>query len=642
MGDVDQQLENGIGFLLKLKRKRMKSIGLAHSDMVDGPDALATVVNDRSIAKRSKPTPGTEDISRRGAGESFLDNIKRKRDDDVSKFVRRVRQAVNDDSIEPDFVIESSDDDSITFKLNTPIKGDDGSIKSEESVTVKIGKDEVVEVDSTFTFTPDIPSPAESVTTDEKTIFSVAESTTSTTSTSKLNDINKGHVRRIFLQDVNEVIVEKKVVIQIPRDILESYAEKKIKGAEVAKNAAEVAAAAASDAESDVTQRVTTMSGREATSFLASKVPQANRLCDISKKKSITAKKRTASAKEATVMVDSAECNDDPIPVADLQNYLINTYGDDDIIFYTDTDRGLMTTLVEKSMMIAEFYKQDNKGGIKIKDQLELYEKLTKEDRDFFTISDKEMNDYFKGIMDLLQVKSGINEPSRIDNWRKYMKLHPRSVVKTGDYSKSLGGMKDLMYTEGYQNLIGFVDLINRIKVLAMLQMLPISNEAYSIATSLESPGSGPKPKDDEDEEVTGYCPVPFPRDIEESDEGWFKMGNMSQLTDDGMYDDISSDELELGGGSTTTKGKTSAKVTNSRGNKKNKFRTKSQKSGGFIKSILKKISTCGCKKKTRRRVRKNITIRKGKKRGGKHTYRNKVKGNVVKRVRFTMKSDKQ
>ena len=76
-----------------------------------------------------------------------------------------------------------------------------------------------------------------------------------------------------------------------------------------------------------------------------------------------------------------------------------------------------------------------------------------------------------------------------------------------------------------------------------------------------------------------------------------------------------------------------------------------SQKRGGFIKGILKNMSTCGCNKKTRRRNGKKFTVRKrkgkgkghgkGKKMGGKRTIRKKLKTGGVKdrRVRFTVKN---
>jgi len=76
-----------------------------------------------------------------------------------------------------------------------------------------------------------------------------------------------------------------------------------------------------------------------------------------------------------------------------------------------------------------------------------------------------------------------------------------------------------------------------------------------------------------------------------------------------------------------------------------------SRKGGGFIKGILKNMSTCGCNKKTRRRNGKKFTVRKrkgkgkghgkGKKIGGKRTIRKKLKTGGVKdrRVRFTVKN---
>ena len=80
----------------------------------------------------------------------------------------------------------------------------------------------------------------------------------------------------------------------------------------------------------------------------------------------------------------------------------------------------------------------------------------------------------------------------------------------------------------------------------------------------------------------------------------------------------------------------------------------KSPKNGGFLKGILKKISTCGCdknnknnKNKSRRQKVRKFTVRKRKNVVGRRTtYRKKIpvggkKINRRTRVRFTVKTRK-
>jgi hypothetical protein len=114
-----------------------------------------------------------------------------------------------------------------------------------------------------------------------------------------------------------------------------------------------------------------------------------------------------------------------------------------------------------------------------------------------------------------------------------------------------------------------------------------------------------------------------------------------SQLTDSQLTD---SEESPYG---------TAPGVEDDNGSRYGGKKSISQKRGGFIKGILKNMSTCGCNKKTRRRNGKKFTVRKrkgkgkgkghgkGKKMGGKRTIRKKLKTGGVKdrRVRFTVKN---
>ena len=77
--------------------------------------------------------------------------------------------------------------------------------------------------------------------------------------------------------------------------------------------------------------------------------------------------------------------------------------------------------------------------------------------------------------------------------------------------------------------------------------------------------------------------------------------------------------------------------------NKSKKPKSVSQKKGGFLKGILKNFGSCGCdkkgKSKTKRRKGRNVSFKKkkGKKLGGKRTFRKERKNK--KRVRFTIKA---
>ena len=139
-----------------------------------------------------------------------------------------------------------------------------------------------------------------------------------------------------------------------------------------------------------------------------------------------------------------------------------------------------MVKLVEKSIVIADTFS----GHEKLEDQLQLFKDLIDDDKDFFTISDSEMERYFEKI---------IPEPEygRITNWREYLKLFPHAqiiVPNMGDVKeKDMRILSLHINTERHKNLVKLVNLANRVKVLALLQEFPIKDEAETIDTESKS-----------------------------------------------------------------------------------------------------------------------------------------------------------
>ena len=105
---------NGIKFLLHAKNNRVrKSIGLTHTDHVEKDalvDHVRTVGDNRTV----------RDNFKRKFGEyaNTEDKQEKEQADNISRFVKRLRTEVNKTSGDiPDFVIEESDDGSVTFSL---------------------------------------------------------------------------------------------------------------------------------------------------------------------------------------------------------------------------------------------------------------------------------------------------------------------------------------------------------------------------------------------------------------------------------------------------------------------------------------------------------------------------------------------
>ena len=131
----------------------------------------------------------------------------------------------------------------------------------------------------------------------------------------------------------------------------------------------------------------------------------------------------------------------------------------------------------------------------------------------------------------------------------------------------------------------------------------------------------------------------------DEDEDGYFRPGIVDD-SQETIYSDVTywTDSQQSSYG-------TAPGVEDDNGSQDGGKKSTSRKGGGFIKGILKNMSTCGCNKKTRRRNGKKFTVRKrkgkgkghgkGKKMGGKRTIRKKLKTGGVKdrRVRFTVKN---
>ena len=201
------------------------------------------------------------------------------------------------------------------------------------------------------------------------------------------------------------------------------------------------------------------------------------------------------------------------------------------------------------------------------------------------------------------------------------MQLFPRAISKIPkiegqDETNVRAFLHYALNSKEVKSQIGLVNLVNRLKTLAYLQMFP--SELLSIDSSVSAP-SAPKENIHDDGYGVSYAPFGEGTIIDISDDDWKYMMAVSPLPD-------------LDGGK--------------KGGSKKKSKNTSQKKGGFLKGILKKITTCDCDNKgkrkdnkTRRRGGKKFTVRKNKKSGGKHTYRKKKGGKKQKRVRFTIKN---
>ena len=633
---------NGIKFLLQAKDNRVrKSIGLTHTDHVK-KDSLVDHVRTVITNSKRKFDEGPSDTDKTQA-------------DNISRFVKRLRTEVNKPSDIPDFVIEESDG-SVKFSLQKDdviLKHDD----SEEDVSVTITQKEVSSIK--------IPEPDGS--SSDISVFSFGEksgesksgeSTGSSISTISLRE-KQEEINKLFHEvpvpitsddstaDTSSTISSKSMFtekdtshreIYIDQSVVENYIKVKKDGIETLKGQIKrlnddiVRINHAINEEDSVISGISSTRGRERTpkkdpNFIHSdkavtlEAQLEKNITMLQKKENELGKKDilidAAAAAAADAAADAADAAADkikPLIVSDIEGFLMKNYG---TTFPHNHGTSMENVkLIDKAIMISNLFKDLTT----YKDQLDLYTRLSTEDRDYFTISDKEMDDFFDTIVDESKLPRG---QGRIDNWRKYMKLFPRAISKIPKIEdindKSVRAfLHYALNSEKVKSQIGLVNLVNRLKTLAYLQMFP--SELLSIDSSMSGP-SAPKENGDEDGYGVVYAPAPFGEETEIhiSEDDWKYMMAVSPLP-------------EIEGGK--------------KGGSKKKSKNTSQKKGGFLKGILKKITTCDCDKngkrkdnKTRRRGGKKFTVRKNKKSGGKHTYRKKKGGKKQKRVRFTIKN---
>ena len=188
--------------------------------------------------------------------------------------------------------------------------------------------------------------------------------------------------------------------------------------------------------------------------------------------------------------------------------------------------------LIDKAIMISNLFKDLSS----YEDQLKLYTELSGEDRNYFTISDEEMDKFFGTIKNNLP-----KGPGRIDNWRKYMQLFPRAIskipkIEEQDETNVRAFLHYALNSKTVKSQIGLVNLVNRLKTLAYLQMFP--SELLSIDSSMSGP-SAPKENGDEDGYGVVYAPTPFNvgtegvgTEINISEDDWQYMMAVSPLPD--------------------------------------------------------------------------------------------------------------
>lgn len=631
---------NGIKFLLQAKDNRVrKSIGLTHTYHVE-KDALVDHV--RTV----------------GDNRTVINNFKRKFDgpidtdktqaDNISRFVKRLRTEVNKPSDIPDFVIEESDG-SVKFSLKKEkniLKYDDSEEDvSEEDVSVTITKDEIDSIE--------IPEPADS--SGDTSVFSFGDKSGESTG-STISIISLGKPENINTKEINTLFDEVPVPItsddstaytsstissksmftekdtsyreiNIDKSVFDSYIKGKQDGIkilndEITKIKGEIDhLKSCIDAEQfSVSSDPSTISGRSIIKPDRFKdcinpekgIPLTEKI--EKKRKELQYNEEQLDKKykliDGAVSVPTVDNTIKPLIVSDIEGFLMRNYG-------TTFPRHHATTmenvkLIDKAIMISNLFKDLSS----YEDQLKLYKELSEEDRNYFTISDEEMEEFFGTI------KNNLPEgPGKIDNWRKYMQLFPRAISKIPkiegqDETNVRAFLHYALNSKEVKSQIGLVNLVNRLKTLAYLQMFP--SELLSIDSSVSGP-SAPKENIHDDGYGVSYAPFGEGTIIDISDDDWKYMMAVSPLPD---YD----------GGK--------------KGGSKKKSKNTSQKKGGFLKGILKKITTCDCDKKgkrkdnkTRRRGGKKFTVRKNKKSGGKHTYRKKKGGKKQKRVRFTIKN---
>jgi hypothetical protein len=270
-------------------------------------------------------------------------------------------------------------------------------------------------------------------------------------------------------------------------------------------------------------------------------------------------------------------------------------------------------------------------------DQVTLLKSLTSDDKDFFNISDCDMESFFNS--ETQSVYSGMEKAGKdaegAKTWKDIVKHKPNVVfskatdVSSGYFERpdDINNSKTFFQLAYYsKKILGPMTLLARLsnRTKAILNNpLPIGspNEVHDSAKSVGAQTS-----------ASSYFDF---HNMEDEYMDYIGNSQMSDLT----YYDFSEDEDIPGAADDEFEG-------GKKGGSKKKSKNTSQKKGGFLKGILKKITTCDCDKqgkrkdnKTRRRGGKKFTIRKKKKSGGKHTYRKKKGGKKQKRVRFTVKN---
>lgn len=277
------------------------------------------------------------------------------------------------------------------------------------------------------------------------------------------------------------------------------------------------------------------------------------------------------------------------------------------------------------------------------KDQVTLLRDLTSDDKDFFNISDSDMESFFNNTYQTdnssVNNKVGPDSPVRI-TWKDIVKHKPNVVFSkaTDVSSEYFERPEDINHRKKFFQLAYYSkNILGPMTLLARL-----SNRTKAILNNPLPNGTPNYVPDDGisvDAQTSASSYFDF-HNMENEYMGYIGNSQMSDLTDyDFRYDDDDEDDEYIPGADDEIEG-------GKKGGSKKKSKNTSQKKGGFLKGILKKITTCDCDKKgkrkdnkTRRRGGKKFTVRKNKKSGGKHTYRKKKGGKKQKRVRFTIKN---
>ena len=279
-------------------------------------------------------------------------------------------------------------------------------------------------------------------------------------------------------------------------------------------------------------------------------------------------------------------------------------------------------------------------SGINIfEDQVTLLRDLTSDDKDFFNISDRDMDIFFNNADQIddssVNVKVGPDSPARI-TWKNIVERKPNVVFSkaTDVSSEYFEKPDDINHRKKFFQLAYY----SKNKLGPMTLLARLSNRTKAILNN-RLPNGTPNVVPDDSESLAAATSASSYFDFHNMDDEYMDyIGSNSQMSDLTYYDFSDDDEYIPGAAHDENEG-------GKKGGSKKKSKNTSQKKGGFLKGILKKITTCDCNKrgkkdnKTRRRGGKKFTVRKNKKSGGKNTYRKKKGGKKQKRVRFTIKN---